>query len=111
MPRHVRTGLRAASVSLTLLVRVVTGALRTSCGSSSTLPRDLPHRCDEFVQLLLALGLGWFDHERAAHDQREADRVRVESVVDEAFCDVSRLDACFACQASLKMHSCIEGAS
>jgi hypothetical protein len=39
------------------------------------------------------LALGGLDHQRAVDDEREADRVGVEAVVDEALGDVAGLDA------------------
>src|SRR6266478_6549900 len=46
-------------------------------------PGDRNHRVDEKIQLLQALRLGWLDHERAMDDEREADSVGMESVVDQ----------------------------
>ena len=74
--------------------------------------RDLLHGVDELVELFFRLALGRLDHQRAGNNQREADRVRMETVVDQPLGDVAGLDALAspACW-SLNTTSCIVGVS
>ena len=61
--------------------------------------RNCLHGVDEQIELFLRFALRGLDHQRAGHDQREADRVGMEAVVDEALGDVAGLDAlaCLRC--------------
>src|ERR1039457_3520856 len=54
---------------------------------------DVNEGVDEEVEFLFAFGFGGLDHHRAMHDQREADGVRVEAVIDQALGDVAGVDA------------------
>src|SRR5580704_12667020 len=49
---------------------------------------DLFHRVDESVECRAGLGLGWLDHQRAMHDQREIDRRRMDSEIQQALGDI-----------------------
>src|SRR5882762_1480041 len=50
---------------------------------------DRDHGVDEMIELLLALRFGRLDHESAVHDEREADRVGMKSVIDQPLGDVA----------------------
>ncbi len=101
---HRTTGLRAAVTSSTRLVRVVCGAFFTSLRIGLDFLGDRDHRVDEQIEFALAFGLGRLDHQRAVHDQREADRVRMEAVIDQALGDVAGAHAVCACRSSLNTH-------
>ncbi len=46
--------------------------------------RDRNHRVHELIEFALRLSLRWLDHERAVHNQRKADGIRMKTVIDEA---------------------------
>ena len=55
--------------------------------------RDRAHGGDEQIQFFARLALRGLDHQRAVHDEREADRVGMEAVIDEPLGDVAGLHA------------------
>ncbi len=55
--------------------------------------RDVDERVDKQIEFLLALRLGRLNHHGAVDDQRKADGIRMESIIDEAFGDVACMHA------------------
>ncbi len=54
----------------------------------ASLLSDLYHRVDESVQVLLAFGFGWFDHQCFMHDEREVVGWGVETKIHQPFRDI-----------------------
>src|SRR5690606_25357776 len=53
---------------------------------------DIDHRFDEGVEIRTAYRFRRLDQHRALDNEREVDRHRVKSVIDQALCDIKRYD-------------------